>query len=389
MKLSALSALTVLALCALTLLRLHAAGARLKKPSFSSLKISSKLHEVDSFVAAAGVDHLEASIVSDSLQNFVINSSLGHPFLVVAEGELVSGIEAPAKQELDLMKNLTMKYLDTCNAAGVTMVIDFEGEMPGHGGELVTAAFFETKAVTVDGNPASSKPDEPMKLGFLIDLRCSSGVAILKKVMSSIGITKLIWGANRDLESLMYQRMPVPLEVDPVAIIDVQLGFSLPHQRLGMQRMLQHVPAQFTRGLPDKEQIDFGSFHSRNRRSMPLPLSARNAAYAMDDLHRIQAILMSQTPAGGSYKVAKSLTDETVKQTRADPYGLHALQAELQWLNRKMGTKKIASAVEIKRRILAAPVELRTYDVQRAEHQVDAVLSRAGVSIPEDLSFGQ
>lgn len=269
------------------------------------------------------------------------------------------------------------------------MVIDYEGEMPGHGGELVTAAFLETKAVTTDGNPASVNLNEPTTLGFLIDLRCSTGVAILKKVMGSIGITKLIWGADLDLQSLMYQRMPLPLEVDPVSVIDVQLGFSDRHHRLGMQRMLQRVPEKFTRGLPDKEQIDFASFHSRNQRSMPLPLSARNAAYAVDDIHRIQAILMSQTPESGSYKAAKSLTDKIVEETRADPYGLQCLQSELQYFHRKWGIKKTAGAVEIKRRILAIPVELRDKSVQQAEQQVDAVLSLAGVPIPEDLSFGQ
>ena len=48
----------------------------------------------------------------------------------------------------------------------------------------------------------------------------------------------------------MFQKRPHPLEVEPSSVIDIQLAFSEPNRRLGMQRMLETVPGQFIEGLP-------------------------------------------------------------------------------------------------------------------------------------------
>jgi len=326
------------------------------------------------------------------LKDFVVCSSVDHPFLVVSEGQLVAGVRAPEKAELELVSMLAAKYVEAADAAGTAMIADFEGEMPGHGGELVTAAFLAT--ALVDSSSLAQRPEaaaRPDTLGLLIDLHSRPGVALLEQIMRSKGIVKLIWGADADLQSLMYQEMPVPLKAEPASVVDIQLAFSEPNRRLGMQRMLESVPPHFLAGLPNKAQIDFDAFHSLNRRAMPVPLSRHDAAYAMDDLHRIGAILHSQPPPGGSYESARRATEQILKATRADPQGLKSLASELQWFEKRRGVKKLVKAVEIKRHILAIRARLAGAAepgfVQSAEQRVDAELGRASVRIPADLSF--
>lgn len=343
---------------------------------------------MEAFLKAAEASPADEGVLRD----FVVCSSVDHPFLVVSDGQLVTGVRTPEQAELDLVSMLAAKYVEASDAAGTAMIADFEGEMPGHGGELVTAAFLAT--ALVDSGRLAQPPEaaaRPDMLGLLIDLRSRPGAALLEQIMRSRGIVKLIWGADADLQSLMYQDVPVPLRAEPASVVDVQLAFSGPNRRLGMQRMLESVPPRLLAGLPNKAQIDFDAFHSRNRRAMPVPLSRRDAAYAMDDLHRIDAILHSMAPSGGSYAGARRATEQILEATRADPFGLNSLVSELQWFEKKWGVKKLAKAVGIKRQILAIRAKLAGSAepswVSSAEQRVDAELSRARVRIPADLSF--
>ena len=76
-----------------------------------------------------------------------------------------------------------------------------------------------------------------------------------------------------------------------------QLGYSSPGKLLGMARMLQRVPYNAVKGLPSKELPgDFYAPQAANRRCLTLPMDHAFTAYALDDLHRIEAILLTQTP---------------------------------------------------------------------------------------------
>ena len=64
------------------------------------------------------------------------------------------------------------------------------------------------------------------------------------------------------------------------------------------------------------------------------------------------------------------------------------MQNEMAWFQKKQGVKKLVKAVEIKRHILVIHAKgVNDSQVTKAETAVDAVLNRAGVAIPADLSF--
>ena len=129
--------------------------------------------------------------------------------------------------------------------------------------------------------------------------------------MESPRITKLIWGADGDLISLRHQASLKSIRAS--SVIDVQLGFSQPSRRLGMARMLESVPPRMMQGLPMKDhQINYDP-RARNMRCLRLPMNDRLACYSMDDLHRIEAILRTQTPPLGlGYARAKRIHDRRV-----------------------------------------------------------------------------
>jgi len=226
----------------------------------------------------------------------------------------------------------------------------------------------------------------------LIDVRTSSCVDILKCIMESPRILKVMWGADGDCQSLMYQTAPVPLQVQPASVLDVQLAFSTPVRRLGMKHMLEAVPKELLLNMPEKEQIDWDTPHSLNARALPFPLSSRDAAYAMDDVLRIEAILRSQAAPGGSYVCARASTDAILEEIRGDPCGLKALQTKFQWFQRYIGLKKTVAAVGLKRHILALRArgaELGDQEalVSNIEDIVAVQLLASKVVVPADLSF--
>merc|ERR1712046_81806 len=116
--------------------------------------------------------------------------------------------------------------------------------------------------------------------------------------MENASITKLGWGSEADIETLMYQEVPVPLRVSqPDGVVDVQLGFCKPNRRIGMQKVLESLPSVYLKQLPPKGEINFDGFHGRNRRIFSTPMEIVFATYAIDDLHRIEFILRCKIPA--------------------------------------------------------------------------------------------
>lgn len=210
--------------------------------------------------------------------------------------------------------------------------------------------------------------------------------------MESTRLTKIMWGADGDLYSLMHQKQPMPLEMQPREIIDVQLAFSEPGRRVAMKRMLEKCRCS----LPDKDQIDFDTPHSRNQRSMPLPLSANSAVYSVDDLHRIAVILQQHRVPHWDLTKAKSMT--ILQQIANDQHGLKALSEEWVWFCKKRGLKKQVAAVKLQRHIHASRRSLDSEagmpayqkdrlieELKQKENQVRPHLGRTIVR--SDLSF--
>lgn len=337
------------------------------------------------FLEVAGED----SSALPAIEAFIVKSSLGCPFLVVSEGQLVATVRAPTVAEFRHLLGLVNAYVTGCETCCTTMIADFEGEMPGHGGELLTAQFQLT--CTVDGGTLTPHPlpsGSPTTLGLLVDLRTRPCITLVRRIMESSRITKLMWGANGECQSLMYQARPMPLRVQPVAVVDIQSSF----RGFGMATMLVHVPKRLLVGLPKKEQIDFDGLHSVNRRAFALPLTYRSVVYAIDDIHRIEAILRSKIPPAGNYTAARLATERMLSELRADPLGLQALGQRMGWFETRSGVKRTKKAVEIQRHILSLRdrgVELGADKglIDQMEEEVVAELRRAGVTVPEDLSF--
>jgi len=324
-----------------------------------------------------------------TIEPFIVKSSLGCPFLIVSEGQLISHVRAPLPNEFTQIISLVNACVTACETCEATMIVDFEGELSGHGGELTVAQLQVTS--TVDSRTLMPRPipeGPPCTLGLLLDLRTAPCIAVIRQVVESAHITKLMWGAAGDVESLMYQEQPTVFQFRPVCIVDVQKAFN----GLGLCNMLVHVPQRLQLGLPKKEQIDFDAFHAQNRRALVLPLSFRSAAYAMDDLHRIEAVLRSKVPPGGSYVEASRATDQMVAETRADPLGLQTLGRKMGWFETSSGVKRTVKAVEIQRHIIS--LRARGVDigpeqafVDQIEAEVAAELRKAGVDVRIDLSF--
>jgi hypothetical protein len=273
---------------------------------------------------------------------------------------------------------------------------DFEGEMPGLGGVLLCGQFLPTHLIDRDSLTPKCSADhfEPVEsLGLFIDLTCDCGVNITRLIMESEDILKTIWGADADLTSLRFQSSPQALQIASKSVLDCQLAFSDAECRLGMKRMLQYVPLEITRHLPDKSAIAFDVFHSRNRRAFPIPFPGTETGYSLDDLHRIQAILFSQMPYSGSYQSALDFTQQVQARLELPSYRIDYIKNEMRYFDRKKGTAKESKAVEVTRAITFIRLmnsQLSSADelvLDSAESLIKPILDDAGVVVPLDLSF--
>ncbi|CAE8690656.1 unnamed protein product, partial [Polarella glacialis] len=278
-------------------------------------------------------------------------------------------------------------------ASKAAVLADFEGEMPGHGGELSTGQFLETSMLDSETLEVPyMPPDGLFPLGLLLDLRCAPCVQVLKDLMENPSITKVMWGADGDCQSLCYQTLPVPLCVSPAAVVDAQLAFSTGERRLGMGRMLERVPPELLVNMPDKDHVDWDAFHSLNKRALQLPLSQSDAAYAMDDLHRIEAILGSQPPPDGSYIMARGTTQLIIDEIVADTLGLKALRRSEFYFRKNSGRRRLSCAVQLMRHFQSLhgrglEIGSEDQDLQALEAEVAEELRVAEVQVAADLSF--
>jgi len=329
-------------------------------------------------------------------EKFCMKSSLGVPFLVVSESrQLVDGVPKPTPDEWKELESLCSAIVKQWSSRGAVILADFEGDMMGFEGELVSAAFQRTFAIDPKSLRPLPSPGICRDLGLLIDLGCKGSLALVKRVMESDGLSKLIWGADGDVTALRYSPAPRPLDIHSVSVVDAQLAFSTEKRRLGMAAMLEQLPPESIAGLPAKDVIDFNTAHARNRRALALPLSREVARYAVDDLHRLDAILRSKKPSGtnnGAYAQAHSHTMGFISRMLSSPAAVSAdkLRQYAKMLKRDEGVRRLAIAVRVKRHLLAvrhiASVS-HGEEFAELEGEVDKALAAESVSIPPDLGF--
>jgi len=67
--------------------------------------------------------------------------------LVISDQQLVSTVPVPLDTEFRHLLGLANAYATGCDSRFAVLLARFEGEMLGHGGELVAAMFQMTRAV--------------------------------------------------------------------------------------------------------------------------------------------------------------------------------------------------------------------------------------------------
>jgi hypothetical protein len=195
------------------------------------------------------------------------------------------------------------------------LVADFEGEMLGFGGEVTVATFLPHERLpTTHGDVALLREEIADKCpgtrlpGLCIDMTCARGILLCRTIMESPDVAKLIWGAESDLCALVHQQFPRRTNIVPSRLVDVQLRFSeTPQKRLGLGRAIAHITKQCdihrtphtTKNmtnllqLPNKQgSVDWDVMYAQNKRAMPFPLSTTHLQYALDDVHRIDIVLI-------------------------------------------------------------------------------------------------
>jgi hypothetical protein len=277
------------------------------------------------------------------------------------------------------------------------------GENMGWGGELVTAQFLVTGALDNETLARTGHENSNERTGLFIDARYPQGAELVRMIMESEHLTKLIWGADGDLVSLRHQGcLPVAAamfeSIRSTNVIDVQLGFSDETKRLGMARMIERVPSSnpTLRRLPSKElSPTFYSSFGKNKRCFPLPLSNELALYSVDDLHRIEVILQTRDPDVRNFTAAKTLTLKIISSLESPSSSVVRWVArERQHFGKKYGSKKQEKAVQLARAVRHAELAFGASlsgsdkrDLDSALKLVTIALDANGVDIPSDLSF--
>jgi len=337
--------------------------------------------------------------------DFTAKSSLGVPFLVLSERDFVAGRRPPSREEWQGLQRTAATLVSFWVQRNAVVLADFEGEMPGIGGELCCAAFQRNLAIEPKGLRQLQSQGFCRDMGLLIDLRCVEGVGLVRQIMESPAITKMIWGADGDVASLRYGPPAAPFSISSAQVVDVQLAFSTPSRRLAMAKMLERLPSEAKPvDLPSKDAaIDFTRSHAFNRRALQLPLPTQVATYAMDDLHRLDLVLQHQRPSGNAgYMQALNVTDalHCVLFQKPVVYCSDQLRRWHVTLHKITGLGRQMKAVQIKRTMMAlkrcvpadkiatqlAGTELA--ELQAIEADADKALAEVDVIIPDDLSLG-
>ena len=125
-----------------------------------------------------------------------------------------------------------------------------------------------------------------------------------------------------------------------------------------------------------------------------MPMGPEISLYALDDLHRITAILCTQRPDSGSYENAKEQTSAYIDDLETPQGGLDWLLREASFFGRKHGQQKSEKAVQLYRAarnlelVFAAELSAnQESQIVRVKETVAADLRARRVRLPDDLSF--
>ena len=250
----------------------------------------------------------------------VVHSSIGVPFICASanpeqfiattpssyQGNIPQCPVQPMQTSLQVAEMLVNNYIGEIDDVAVTstptgVIVDFEGEMLGFGGEMTVAVCLPYTCVHPKEVPLA-----PPLPGLMIDMTCPEGISLCKRVMEAPQLTKLGWGTQSDLASLLHQHTPRTLNIRPVNFVDIQLRFSTsPSKRLGLSRALRELAPHLKQlvDVPSKDSvIQWDHAYARNGKAMPFPLSNDHMHYALDDIHRIATVLQQgggwTTPVG-------------------------------------------------------------------------------------------
>lgn len=328
-----------------------------------------------------------------------VKSSWGQSFLAVSMLPFASGVDPPSSVDSAQLIASATRIVDYWKRQNAIILTDFEGEMPGWGGELTVAQFLPTAAINADLDPMhlEGEPRNDVNLwgyGLLVDMRTPETMALVRRIMQSRSLTKLIWGCDGDLTSLRFQRSLPGGKTVGRNVIDIQLAYSELPCRLGMATMLTRVPLSIQEGLPRKGQNDY-SPHAMNKRVWHFPMLPELQLYAMDDLHRIECILRSQTPQEGSYYGAKRQTTQWLIELPKPSCAVEWIMRALSYRARNGmhdDARHQQKAVNIARAVIHIKcvhgVALAARDQPSLNDILEKMQHDCGFEIPSDLSFG-
>ena len=162
----------------------------------------------------------------DPLITQSVYSPLGTPFLVVGgnvEVPFIASIVPPSPEDFEAVKAECDCVVGDWIDRRVVLLCDFEGENMGWGGDLNMAQFLETDVVDAERQEfVSGAGVSPASVGLLVHSKCEFGKELIKRVMESESVTKIIWGADSDLASLRHQ-LDLP-SIRSQSVIDVQVN---------------------------------------------------------------------------------------------------------------------------------------------------------------------
>jgi hypothetical protein len=117
------------------------------------------------------------------------------------------------------------------------------------------------------------------------------------------------------------------------------------------------------------------------------------ARYSMDDLHRIEAIVLSARPSGDDFRGAMATTERLQSAMERPDNAVDEVVGALRWFAKKRGTERGIQAVRMLRSVqhvknsfggrLNAALSRRLGEVVRT------VKPHAAVVVPADLLFSQ
>ncbi|GIQ89080.1 hypothetical protein KIPB_011466, partial [Kipferlia bialata] len=280
---------------------------------------------------------------------------------------LVEGMDPIPQTERDILFGILERYTAVLSDSSSCLIVDFEGEQPGMTGELNCAQFSYTDKYTLDtdgdltysGRPSpgsTGSGDEYVTptVGLLVDMRCPEMVKrVVRPLLDSATIGKIGWGAEGDLYSLIHQRRPIRLGINPQAYIDLQTVFNDGVYKTGLDKALRGLQRSWRtelRRLPAKDAVDWDRYHCRNLRAMPLPFSAHLTQYSCDDLHRIELVVVARAGVTQEcYSLASAQIDSEalVERVQRDTEGYAWVEIEKKYRYHKSNSKHRVLAKDI------------------------------------------